>query len=75
MIDNIITKQIMTQHVEKLESEERMSYMEAVLHICEERQIDPLDIGKLIGPTIKAKIEAEAMSANLLPKSNMLSFQ
>jgi hypothetical protein len=75
MLDNILTKQIMTQLVEKLVSEERMSYMEAVLHICEERQIDPLDIGKLIGPTIKAKIEAEAMSANLLPKSNMLSFQ
>lgn len=75
MLDNILTKQIMTQLVEKLVSEERMSYMEAVLNICEERQIDPLDIGKLIGPTIKAKIEAEAMSANLLPKSNMLSFQ
>ena len=75
MLDNILTKQIMTQLVEKLVSEERMSYMEAVLHICEERQIDPLDIGKLIGPTIKAKIEAEAMTANLLPKSNMLSFQ
>ena len=59
MLDNILTKQIMTQLVEKLVSEERMSYMEAVLHICEERQIDPLDIGKLIGPTIKAKIEAE----------------
>jgi hypothetical protein len=27
----------------------------------------------LIGPTIKAKIEAEAMSANLLPKNNSLS--
>ena len=75
MLDNILTTQIMTQLVEKLVSEERMSYMEAVLNICEERQIDPLDIGKLIGPTIKAKIEAEAMSANLLPKSNMLSFQ
>jgi hypothetical protein len=46
--------------------------MEAVLHYCEEKQIDPLDIGKLISPVIKSKIEAEAMTRNLLPKSNSL---
>jgi hypothetical protein len=52
--------------------DEKMTYMEAVLHYCEEKQIDPLDIGKLISPVIKSKIEAEAMTRNLLPKSNSL---
>ena len=76
MLDNILTKQSLTILVERLVAKERMSYMEAVLHICEERQIDPLDIGKLISPGIKAKIEAEAKSSNLLPgKSNTLSFE
>jgi len=42
------------------------SYMEAVLQICEERVIDPMDVGKLISPVIREKIEAEAMSANLV---------
>lgn len=73
MLDDILTKAIVTQLVENLVHTEKMSYMEAVLHICNERLIDPLDIGKLIGPTIKTKIEAEAMTRNLLPKSNSLS--
>ena len=73
MLDNILTKAIVTQLVENLVHTKKMTYMEAVLHICNERLIDPLDIGKLIGPTIKAKIEAEAMSSNLLPKSNSIS--
>lgn len=73
MLDDILTKAIVTQLVENLVHTEKMSYMEAVLHICNDRLIDPLDIGKLIGPTIKTKIEAEAMMRNLLPKSNSLS--
>lgn len=73
MLDNILTKPIVTHLVENLVHTEKMTYMEAVLHICDERLIDPLDIGKLIGPSIKSKIEAEAMSQNLLPKSNTLA--
>jgi hypothetical protein len=73
MLDNILTKAILTQLVENLVHAENMTYMEGVLHICNERLIDPLDIGKLISPAIKAKIEVEAMAANLLPKSNTLS--
>lgn len=76
MLENILTKQTVTVIVEKLVAKEHMSYMEAVLHLCEERQIDPLDIGKLVSPSIKAKIEAEAMASNLLPgKSNTLAFK
>jgi hypothetical protein len=72
MLENLLTKSSLVIIVEKLVHVEKMTYMEAVLHVCEERQIDPLDIGKLIAPSIKAKIEAEAMDSNLLPKSNSL---
>lgn len=72
MLDNILTKQSLATIIEKLVIDEKMTYMEAVLHYCEEKQIDPLDIGKLISPVIKSKIEAEAMTRNLLPKSNSL---
>ena len=73
MLDDILTKALVTQLVENLVHTEKMTYMEAVLHICNDRLIDPLDIGKLIGPTIKSKIDVEAMAANLLPKSNSLA--
>lgn len=72
MLDEIFTKVTFTALVERIVKTEKMTYMEAILHICDERQIDPLDIGKLISPSIKAKVEAEAMKANLLPKSNSL---
>ena len=73
MLENLLTKSSLVLIVEKLVHEEKMTYMEAVLHVCEERRIDPLDIGKLIAPSIKSKIEAEAMGSNLLPKSNSLA--
>ena len=72
MLENLLTKASLTQLVEQLVKAEHMSYIEAVLHVCEERSIDPADIGKLIAPSIKAKIEAEGMAANLLPRSNSL---
>lgn len=72
MLENLLTKTSLAALVENLVHSEKMTYTEAVLHVCEERQIDPSDVGKLIAPTIKSKIEAEAMKVNLLPKSNSL---
>jgi hypothetical protein len=72
MLENILTKSTFTQLVEDLVLNKKMGYIEAVLFLCDERQIDPADIGKVISPSIKSKIEAEAMSHNLLPKSNSL---
>ena len=74
MLDNILTKTTLTQRVEELVFLEKMSYIESVLQICNEHGIDPADISKLIVPSIKSKIEAEAMAVNLLPKSNSLKF-
>jgi len=67
MLDKILTKAELTKLVEKLVRDERMSYMEAVLHICEERSIDPLDIGKIVERPIRNKIEIEAQQLNMLP--------
>ena len=73
MLDNLLTKASFTQLVEDLVHKEKMTYIEAILHVCEERGIDPSDVGKLVVPGIKSKLEAEGMAANLLPKSNSLT--
>ena len=52
--------------VEKHIRDDRLTYIESILQICDDRQIDPLDIGKLIDKPLKQKIEAEAMRSNLL---------
>lgn len=72
MLENLLTKATFAQLVEDLVHKERMTYIEAVLHVCEDRGLDPSDVGKLIAPAIKSKLEAEGMAANLLPKSNSL---
>ena len=72
MLKDIPTKQSLAQTIENLVSKEGMSYIEAALYYCAELQIDPSDVGKLISPVIKSKIEAEAMTRNLLPKGNSL---
>ena len=46
--------------------------MEAVLYLCEKNDMEPEDMKKFISPIIRAKIEAEAMRLNFLPKQNTL---
>ena len=73
ILDNLLTKASFAQLVEGLVHKEQMTYIEAILHICEDRGIDPSDVSKLVAPAIKSKVEAEGMAANLLPKSNSLN--
>jgi len=48
-----------------------MKYSEAILEVCAEMDIDPADIIKLIiSSPLYAKIEAEAMRFNVIPKTS-----
>jgi hypothetical protein len=58
--------------VEKTVKNHRSSYMDAVIHICSDIEVDLEDVRKFISPTIKDKLEAEAMVLNYLPRQNML---
>jgi len=65
--DIVLTKKRFSKMVEDCISDyPDMTYMDAILHICEERTIDPMDVSKLISPVIREKIEVEAMSSNLV---------
>lgn len=68
-IATALTKQSLVEKVEFLVSKDKMRYSEALIHICSELVIDPEDIVKLITPALKSKIEIEARSRNILPKS------
>jgi hypothetical protein len=46
--------------------------MDAIIHICDDIDVELEDVRKFISPTIRDKIEAEAMNLNFLPKQNML---
>lgn len=72
MIEDILSKKQFSELVEKLAREKRMSHMDAVLKICEERMIDPLDVGPLISAPLKSRIEQEAIADRMITTQNTL---
>ena len=70
--ENIMTKKRFSKLVEDIRSEFKLSYMDSVLKICEDRELDPADVYKLISPIIKDKIEAEAIQLNMIKGGNTL---
>ena len=70
--EQFLNKSRFTKLIEKTVSDLRIPYMDAILHLCDENNIDPEDVGKFISPIIKGKLEAEAMGLNFLPKTNSI---
>jgi hydrogenase maturation factor len=61
----VLNKQSLAEKVELLVQREQMRYSEAVIHICEEHGIDPIDMAKIIITSpLKAKIERESIRLN-----------
>ena len=67
--DSILTKKKFAMLVENNVSNLSLSYMEAILMVCTDREIDPIDIKKLISPVIKDKLEAECVELRLIEGS------
>lgn len=70
--DTFLNKAKFSKLVELQVIEKSIGYMEAILLLCEDNDIDPEDVKKFISPAIKSKLEAEAMQLNFLPKTNSL---
>jgi len=76
MIDDetFLNKPNFTKMVENKVLDTKQSYMDAVLDLCTRLDIDPIDVKKFVSPVIQGKIEAEAMTLNLIPRQNTLQF-
>ena len=70
--DNFLNKNRFTKLVEDTVIELKVPQMEAILHLCDQNDIEPEDVSKFISPVIKGKVEAEAMNLNFLPKQSSL---
>ena len=62
----IMTKKRFNIAVESFVSNNNMSYLDAMTHVIESRGMDYSNIKKLLSPSLKAKIEAEATNNNLI---------
>ena len=63
-----ITREDLIIQTEILVQKDKMTYSEAICHICEEKQIDPVDMAKLVKGPLKVKLEAEAMDRNIIKR-------
>ena len=69
----ITTKGFVAQ-IEELVKTKRMPYIDAILHICKEKDIEPERIVRFIDKGMKEKLQMEAEASNALkgPKCNKL---
>ena len=72
MTEDFLSKSKFSKMIEEAVVQKKLYYMDAILDICEKNNIEPEDVRKFVSPIIKGKLEAEAMSLNLLPKTNSL---
>ena len=56
--------------IESIVREKRMPYMDAILHFCKEKDVDPSTVGRLVSKSLKEKIKAEALELRMLKGSS-----
>ena len=69
---NFLSKKMFSKSVEDTVRKMSMSYMDAVVYLCDEMTIEIEDVKKYLSTPIKERIEAEAMNLNFLEKSHPL---
>ena len=69
-----MTKAKFSKMVEALARDKQLSHMEAIIHLCEQHNIEVEDCKKYVSNVIKEKLEVEAMRLNFFPRTNELPF-
>ena len=69
-----ITTQSFVAQIEELVKTKRLPYLDAILYICAEKEIEPERIVRFIDKGMKEKLQVEAEASNALkgPKCNKL---
>lgn len=69
--DNFMDKNKFSMTIETIvkDSNKSMNYIDAVVHFCENKDIEIETVAKLIGPTLKEKIKAEALKLNYIKRT------
>ena len=69
---DIITPTKFSLLIEQMVQTKNISYMDACLEYCKEKELEPNSIAKLVNKSLKQKIQMEAEQLHFLPKTNSL---
>lgn len=64
-----LDKNDFNKHVEEYKIKADCSYIDAILALCENHNIEPDTVGNLISQPIREKLQLEGQELNILPKS------
>ena len=67
-----MTKAKFSKLIENTVRQHQMSHMDAIIHLCEQHNIEVEDCKKYVSNVIREKLEVEAMNLNYFPKQNEL---
>lgn len=68
----MLTKNKFSKMVEDAVRLKNLSYIDAIVDLCEKNNIEIADIKKFLSTSIKNKLEVEAQALNFMPKGNSL---
>ena len=69
---DIITPTKFSLLIEQMVQTKHISYMDACLEYCKEKEIEPNSIARLVNTALKQKIQMEADELHFLPKTTSL---
>ena len=69
---DIITPTKFSLLIEQIVQTNHISYRDACLDYCKEKEIEPNSIARLVNKSLKQKIQMEAEQLHFLPKTNSL---
>ena len=69
---DIITPTKFSLLIEQMVQTKNITYMDACLEYCKEKEIEPNSIARLVNKSLKQKIQMEAEELHFLPKTNSL---
>ena len=68
--DRFMTSARFSQEVEKIASENKSNYIDAIVHYCETNEIEVESVPKLISKPLKEKLKYEAQELNFLKRTS-----
>ena len=63
---------VFMENIENLVQKTNMTYIDAVIHYCEENKLEPETAGKMIGGKLKQNIQDEAEDLHLIQRTSKL---
>ena len=69
---SILPSEQLAHVIERIVVNKQMSYLDAVLHFCERRNIEPEMIARLLRDKIKSELSQEAQGLHFIPRTNRL---